>query len=63
MGGRDYKKKEKWVRGEAKLREQEDFRSQAPSYPVSHRVRVKVKYFEVRKGNSSEAKGSQDILS
>ena len=55
--------KEKRVRGEAKLREQEDFRSQAPSYPVSHRVRVKVKYFEVRKGNSSEAKGSQDILS
>lgn len=31
-------------------------------YPASHRIRVKVRYTEERKGNGTQAKGSQDNL-
>ena len=37
---------------------EEDMWSQPHSHTTSHRVRVKVRYTEVRKGKSPEAKGS-----
>ena len=35
---------------------------QPPSHPTSRRVRVKVRYTELRRRKSPEAKGSQDNL-
>ena len=52
-------KQDKEREREAREQGKEDSRA---SHTASHGVRVKVRYTEVRKGKSPEAKGSQDNL-
>ena len=67
LGGTGRQNKQKEKKRKRKIKEQkkkqekeENSRGQSPSHSASHGVRVKVRYTEVRKGKSPEAKGSQD---
>lgn len=42
-----------------RIKGQEDFRGQLPSYPASHGVRSKNRYTEVRERKTPEVKGRQ----
>lgn len=61
---REYKQKEESGREGGATGEQgeEDIRDQSPRHPASHRITGKIKYTEIRKLKSTEAKSSCNNL-